>query len=370
MPLCLGWDIGGAHLKRSCLQARPQGATIQTAIVPFEIWRDPDGLARRLRALAATAEARPDGDTAPPWHAVTMTAELSDVFPGRAEGVRAILRACAAAFDPGRTRLLDLEGDLITPGEAMEHPLRVAAANWVGTALLAGRVAPAAVLIDVGSTTTDIIPIESGRPQPRGRTDTERLMSGELVYSGVLRTPPASLTETVPLGSGRCRVAAENFATTADVYLLLGRLDAADCTAPTADGRPVGFEEAAARLARIVCADAASLGRETIRSIAAHLEERQIGLIGRALEQVLSHSPTLRAAPAVVAGVGAFLAVEVAARAGLQPVPLERLLPWVEGERWGRAAPSAALALLMADSGGAGFSLTAAGCATTGPLPR
>jgi len=66
-----------------------------------------------------------------------------------------------------------------------------AAANWLALATYAGRLAPRgpAVLLDVGSTTTDVIPLQDGTPVPRGRTDPERLESKELVYTGVRRTP-------------------------------------------------------------------------------------------------------------------------------------------------------------------------------------
>src|SRR5207249_4809018 len=144
-------------------------------------------------------------DDRPGKHGVTMTAELSDLYPTRADGVRSILRACAQAL-PGPPRILDVRGGFLSVDEALDRPLEVAAANWVGTARLVARARRDALLIDVGSTTTDIVPIRAGEPRPAGRTDTERLLSGELVYSGVLRTPPSSLTDVVPLHGMWCRV--------------------------------------------------------------------------------------------------------------------------------------------------------------------
>jgi probable H4MPT-linked C1 transfer pathway protein len=338
-----GWDIGGVHLKWAELTTAPRPATIRTRVVPFEIWKDPGGLGSRLRSLL-------DGRSGP--HALTMTAELSDVFPTRAEGVRTILRASAEAL-PGPPRVLDLNGAFVSVQEALERPLDVAAANWMATARLAGRARQDALLIDAGSTTTDIVPIRAGAPRPSGRTDTERLLSGELVYTGVLRTPPSSLTDVVPLRGEWCRVSPEHFTIMADVYRILGAITEDDYTVATPDGRGRSRDEALARLARLVCADLSSIETAAVETIAGFLEERQIERVAMAIRQVLSRLP--RAAPpvAVTAGAGAFLAAKAARRAGLEVIGLAGLIPGIAGDGWTRAAPAAAIAVLLADENGA-----------------
>ncbi|HEU4402759.1 MAG TPA: hydantoinase/oxoprolinase family protein [Candidatus Polarisedimenticolia bacterium] len=378
MAIYFGWDIGGVHLKLARLETGVPGhrAVLRTWIEPFEIWRDAGALPGRLRRMLRAARpgsrrtgGRRGGLEPPAPHAVTMTAELSDVFAERAAGVRAILSSCAAAFAPATIGVLDLEARLVTPGEALEWPLRVAAANFMATARLAGRLCPSVLLIDVGSTTTDIIPIRGGRPRPHGRTDTERLVSGELVYTGLLRTPPGALTDSVPLSGGRCRVSSEYFTIMADVYRLLGRIDEAEYTVPTPDGRGKGRADAAARLARLVCSETATLGAEAIERIASFLEERQVERVAAAVSEVLARQPAPRPARAVIAGAGSFLAEAAARRAGLDPVPLTSLLPGIAGERWDRAAPSAALALLLAERAGETI-LSGSGSVRTGPGGR
>jgi len=342
-----GWDIGGVHLKLSRLRCAGDTASIVTRIEPFEIWREPAGLAPRLRALLGDVAIEPGAA-----HAVTMTAELSDVFPTRIEGVRSILRACAEAL-PAGPRVLDRRGALIDLGEAMERPIDVAAANWAATARLVGRVARNALLVDVGSTTTDIIPVRDGEPCPAGRSDTERLQSGELVYSGVLRTPPASLCDVVPLRGSMCRVAPEHFTTMADVYLILGSITAGEFTTPTADGRGRTRREAMTRLARLVCADLDEIGPAAVEAMAGFLKDRQVDRLARAIVQVLSRAECAGITTAVPAGAGAFLADEAARRAGLAASRLASLVPSVQGEGWDRSAPAAALAVLMASDNGA-----------------
>jgi len=361
----VGWDIGGANLKASLLETGGGPARLRTAIVPFEIWREPGALAARLRELRGHPEAQ---------CAITMTAELSDIFPDRAAGVRAVIDACAVALggragasETARFRVIDIEGQLIDPREAAGDPTRVAAANWMATARLAAALLPAGVTIDVGSTTTDIVPFADGVPRPRGRTDLARLASGELVYTGLLRTPPAAIADQVPLGGAWCRVASEQFAISADVHRILGTIDEDDYTPPTPDGRGRDPEACAVRLARIVCADARDLGIDAIRGMARFLKDRQIEGIARALHQVLSGSAVPGTPEAVPCGVGASLAGAAAARCGLPAARLaDRLGGVVENAGsfpggtdsrgggphrtriWDEAAPSAALAILMA----------------------
>ncbi len=354
MSGCYGWDIGGVHLKLSRLEyGDAKRAEITTSIEPFEIWKAPDTLAGRLTTMLARSTAGPAGGRRGDGvrHAVTMTAELSDLFASRSDGVRFILHACSEALGRDSFRVFTLDGALIRPEDAMESPLRAVAANWVATAHLIARHAGPSILIDVGSTTTDIIPIDTRGPITPSRADTERLLSGELVYTGVLRTPPASLAESVPLRGGSCRVASEHFCLMADAYRLLGRIVEGDYTVATADGRGKGREDAAARLARLVCADRRDLADAEITAIAEFLEERQIELIARALRQVRERFPGVRGRPIWTAGIGSFIAREAAVRSGEDARRLDQMIPDLAGDRWERAAPSAALALLMAAAG-------------------
>src|SRR5205085_469250 len=109
-------------------------------------------------------------------------------------------------------------------GHARARPHEVAAANWMASATLVARTVPDALFIDVGSTTTDIIPIAGGEVAAAGRTDPARLRSGELVYTGCLRTPVCAIVRSVPQSGGRTRVASERFAIAADVYRWLGSI--------------------------------------------------------------------------------------------------------------------------------------------------
>ncbi|MHB1425042.1 MAG: hydantoinase/oxoprolinase family protein [Gemmataceae bacterium] len=269
----LGLDIGGANLKA----AHTSGSALS---VPFALWKAPallpDALGRLLQDM-------------PPFDAVavTMTGELCDCFESKRQGVLAILDAVTAAAGSVPVHVWRNDGHLVDVAAARETPLQIASANWLALAVFAGRYAPKgpALLIDIGSTTTDIVPLLNGRPKPKGRTDPERLRSSELVYTGVRRTPLCSLLP----GFG----ATELFATTLDVFVLLDILpeDPMDCN--TADGRPATKAAAALRIARMRCADLETSTDDERRRLAVLAWDNQSLLLGVAFNRVARLLPAL-----------------------------------------------------------------------------
>jgi probable H4MPT-linked C1 transfer pathway protein len=300
----LGLDVGGANLKT----AHTNGAARSR---PFALWKDPAGLAAALRALVADM---PTADLL----AVTMTGELCDCFETKRDGVAAILDAVEEAWHalPGRAtlpvRVFTTQGRFLDAASARRFPLDVAAANWLALALHVGPYAPdgAAVLIDVGSTTTDIVPLQDGRSSPHGTNDPERLACGELVYTGVRRTPVCALIDRTAAGAG---LAAELFATTLDAYLILGMIPEDPADRNTADGRPATRAAAHARIARMMGADLETSTEDQRRRLAEAVRKAQASKIDWGLGLALRGAPPPRAA--VLAGEGTFLARFVLDRA-------------------------------------------------------
>jgi probable H4MPT-linked C1 transfer pathway protein len=334
----LGWDIGGVNTKAVRVRLRDGAAPeLESASVPYEIQHDLAALAGTLRLLAQRLGA------AEGWaHAVTMTAELSQAFRTKRVGVGAVLDGVVAAFPADLVRVFTVDGRFVAPDEARTIPLLVGASNWVATATLAARLAPDAILIDIGTTSTDIIPIVGGRVAARGRTDPARLSTGELVYTGAVRTPVEAIVREVPLWGGRATVSAEAFATSGDAHLWLGTLLPEDYTAPTSDRRPVTREAAGERLARVVCGDRDMLDDAAIDGIARAVVEAQVEQVVNGLGLVQRAAPALH--QAVVTGVGEFIAADAARRAGCDVISL--------ASHWGtaaRVAPAAAVGWLLAE---------------------
>jgi probable H4MPT-linked C1 transfer pathway protein len=263
----LGLDIGGANLKA----AHSIGVACSR---PFALWKQPDRLAEKLREMQA---ALPPASLV----AVTMTAELCDCFATRAEGVQAILTSAEDAAAGTPLRIWTTHGTLLKPAQVRADPQCAASANWLALAHLAARSTEdePGLLIDAGSTTTDIVYFADGRPQPHGYTDRERLVTGELVYTGLRRTPICAV-----LGLG---VAAELFATMLDAYVVLGLVPGNSRDSDTADGRPATRAAARTRLARMRCADGDSFSPAEAEELAKQAIDAQIAHLHKAVDQVL-----------------------------------------------------------------------------------
>lgn len=335
----IGWDIGGAHLKGARVE---NGRVVAAVQVPCPLWKGLDQL-----DLAFAQGRQRLGDA--PVHAVTMTGELSDVFASRAEGV-VRLTAIAQAHLTGAIRLYAGALGWLPPEGADTQAERIASANWHASASAAALASPDALFADMGSTTTDLIPISAGRVAARGGSDAERLLAGELVYSGATRTFLMAVAQRVPFRGAWTPVMNEYFASTADVHRVLGTLPEAIDMLPAADNRDKTVAASRARLARSIGRDPDEAQPDAWRSLAAYFAEAQLRAVHDAALQVLSAAPLQEAAPIVAAGTGRFILARLAARLG------RRLAHWEDGvdappelrSTISDCAPAAAVALLLA----------------------
>lgn len=312
MTTLIGLDIGGANLKAATVNGF-------TKTMPFAIWKSPHQLTDALNDLLAGF---PPSDL----FAVTMTAELADCFATKSDGVDHILRSIETVAAGRPVIVWQTGGEFFSPALAREFPLLVAAANWHALATWCGRSSTHdfSLLIDIGTTTTDLIPIEKGLPMPNGRTDLERLTSGELVYTGVRRTPVCAVVSSVLFRGRNCPVAAEFFATMHDVYLLLGEIPENSADNDTANSGPATIAGASQRLARMLCCDVTEVTNAELIEVARQISVAQQRLIGNALESILKNRPQ-QCQQVIVSGCGEFLAQKLLAQHS-QLADVERLL--------------------------------------------
>ena len=337
----IGLDVGGAHLKLARLSAA--GALEAARIAPCALWRGLDQLEDALVSLGG--DIPPDASCA-----VTMTGELVDLWPDRRAGVAAIAQALGARL--GRDRLAfyaGATGFVPASGEAA-HWSAIASANWRATAEAAAASGEAGLLIDVGSTTSDIIAFAGQKVLARGSDDASRMAADELVYLGAARTPVMALAARMPFGGGWISPMAEFFATTADVFRLTADLpDGADLH-PAADGGAKTVEASARRLLRMVGADLDDRTEGQARALAAWLAEAMLRRLCDAAALTLSRPDAPKAPTVFGAGVGRFLARRLADRLGLMYRDLGR--EWAQDEALAAlaadCAPAVAVARLLA----------------------
>lgn len=344
MAKVLGLDIGGANSKAAYTVTK-KGAIreVKVAVEYFPVWKQPSKLTEVLLKLKASLS-----QDVLDCVGVTMTAELSDAYQTKREGVNSILDSVESAFADLPVYVLNVDATLEALSTARREPLGVAAANWAATGWLVSQYFENCVVVDIGSTSTSIIPVINGKVSAQGKTDLDKLICGELVYTGSLRTNVAAIVQAIPVKGGNASVASELFALSADVHLVLGHITGEQYTSETADCRGRTRAEALARLARVVCADKEMLTEREIFEMAQYIYGKQIQQVTGGLSQVYKRIKQLASTkvPVLVAGLGKdFLARKAAEQVGADVImDLGELLP----KGVSLAVPAVGVALMAA----------------------
>ncbi len=347
MTNILAFDIGGANIKATFFITKNGVITdFRSSLEYFPFWKRT--MEQLYHVLSMQRDTLIDGLNMPDVVGITLTAELSDVFKTKRDGVNQILDCVERTFTNIPIKVLDVDGNLLTVEEAKKEPIKVSSANWVATGWMIAQYIRNCVIVDVGSTTTSIIPVIDGKIVAKGKTDLEKLILGELVYSGSLRTNLAAIVQEVPVRGQMSRVSSELFAQSGDVHLILGNISEVDYTSETTDNKGKSCSEAEARLARLVCADIEILSKGELLDIAKYIYEKQILQIKSAIEQIFNElnfnaKTTL---PIVVTGLGKdFLAKRAAEELGvLHILDITELLP----NAVALISPSVGIALMVA----------------------
>ncbi|MDP6354527.1 MAG: hydantoinase/oxoprolinase family protein [Planctomycetota bacterium] len=309
----LGLDIGGANIKA----AHSNG---EAALFPFRLWRHPEKLTDQLRSL------RDDFPESDRWH-VTMTGELCDCFATKKDGVSQIIDSVLAVDPTQNCWFWSTGGIFLSASLAAQNYLSVAAANWHALgSVIAARYYPdtSGILLDIGSTTTDIIPLSRGLIATDSKTDTERLRRRELAYTGVGRSTVSSIVRSVPLAGSDCPIASEYFADIRDVHVVLGWRQEDHLNCKTADDRPLSLKNSRARLARIICSDNTLSSDADIQTIADAIAQSQLAQIRSALLAVATRITPVETL--TICGSGDYLAQRLVNTSSIKATALSETL--------------------------------------------
>ncbi len=317
----IGWDIGGAHLKVASIDQ--YGAVNFANQLATPLWK---GFSSLDDAISKMKSQILDVSVT---HAITMTAELADIFKDRSSGVKELTRFLNGHFEEECYHLYAGKGGLIKPDQAELHIADIASANWHATASFVAQHIDEGVLIDIGSTTTDIIPFSSGQLINSAYTDHERLRNNELVYTGIIRTPVMAVVNKIFCEDQLQNIAAENFSTMADIYRLTGELNEQDDMMMTADGAGKTLFDSARRLARMVGLDLQD-GDDICPAIeiAKYVADSHLEKINESLSIILSRPEMKQINCLVGAGAGRFLIRKLASRNNLKHVDFTDLLSY------------------------------------------
>lgn len=325
----LGLDIGGANTKAALIKFEHTKIVKSFSYIEyFPFWEKtlkeiPAMLKRLNRKIIEKNNLNLNQID---YIAVTITAELSDAFQTKREGINIILDALGQVFNTKKLFFINIYNKFINYEQARQETLSLAAANWVSTALFLGKFISNCILIDSGSTTIDVIPILNSLTNTKGKTDLERLLNHELIYTGGLRATIPSITHFVPYKGKNVRISFEKFALISDVHRILNNISQKDYINDTADGRSKSLENCYARLARILCMDLETISREELTIIAKYIYNKQLELISTEIQeftkQLKGRIPEFKENPQfVITGLSAhFLARNVLEKLGYNKI--------------------------------------------------
>jgi probable H4MPT-linked C1 transfer pathway protein len=305
----VGWDIGGAHLKAALLNS--DGKIIEVYQYACPLWK---GLVELESAVTVILKMLPVGAK---QHAITMTGELVDFFRDRDDGVAQII-ATMQRYIPHEPLFIyaGLQGFIASEDVKTTDYVAIASANWLASASFVAQKIKSALFVDIGSTTTDILRCENGTVQAIGLTDYQRLQSKELVYTGIVRTAVMAVSQSVFFKGQSVGLMAEYFATMADVYRLTGELNEAHDQTDTADGAEKSIPASVKRLSRMIGYEFELKDLNLWRSVALQLKHQQKQYIQSACLRQLSRHEKPELPCIVGAGIGRFLAKQIAADLG------------------------------------------------------
>ena len=326
----VGWDIGGAHVKAAVIN--PEGGIIAIYQQPCPLWK---GIEQLWRAVDSIMQTLADENYC---HAITMTGELVDLFEHREDGVKQIIDTMTMLLPEKRCLIFaGKEGLLKAEQVEARHYQVIASANWLASASFAAQKVDSGLFVDIGSTTTDILLLNDGNVLAEGYTDYQRLLSQELIYTGIVRTAVMAIAQTALDEGQEIGLMAEYFATMADVYRVTGELNELHDQTETADGAEKTITASARRLSRMIGCDFFPDELPRWQHFAENIRTRQLQKIQRGCERQLfargaCEQGFSKNSPLIGAGVGRFLVKQIALNLGHPYLDFSDLFPEPENQ--------------------------------------
>ena len=289
----IGWDIGGAHIKAAKIDFKKK--TSKTKQIYSPIWKNVNYLKKSIKLIKKKL-----GKTN--YHAITMTAELSDIFPDRKNGVKHIINLSSKILGE-KNIFFYSKKNFLKKKLAIKKPFELNSMNWHATASFVSNFFPNCILVDIGSTTSDIIPIKNKEIISKDVSDYQRLKSNELIYLGVLRTPIQAVERKKNLIN-------ENFANLSDVYRVLNKIPSTFDLLPTLDRKTKNKHDSARRIARIFGKDYKKNHFLKWKKIAYQIEGEHLKILKSVIKKIEKKN-FLKKVPIIGAGIGEFLVKKI-----------------------------------------------------------
>ena len=260
--ILLGWDIGGANIKVCVFNSDKK--IIQMHKKNLNIWNDFSDINFFFNTVLNLYK---DYDIK---SFITITAESCDNFKDRNEGIISILSECDKNI-VGKKYYYTNKNIYVDYKEAVNDTSKLFSTNWILTSNFLNASNKIDLIIDVGSTTTDII--FKNINIDNNINDYKRLTNKTLLYAGVIRTPLPMLTDEVLYRSNYTSLVREVFATTGDIFNVLGDINFIDHNYVGSDNLQFTLENSLIRLSRVIGLDYDQSDKKNIIEIAYNIKK-------------------------------------------------------------------------------------------------
>ncbi len=232
----IGWDIGGAHLKSCVINNQKTVCSVDLC----ELWKTKE-VGYMINQIIKQYSHKGIVN-----NVITMSGEMCDVFENRDQGVKKILNY----FKKFVNTYVYTRNCGIVSVKHNTKPKNIASANWHVIAKFMCKKLTNAIIIDLGSTTTDFILIKNSKIINKRLDDFSGLRSQELSYIGCLRTPPYIFERSLKINNKDIHIIPENFSSLADVYRIIKKLPKSFYYSSTCDSKDKDIKACMVRFAR------------------------------------------------------------------------------------------------------------------------
>ncbi len=289
----LGIDIGGAHIKLVGLDEKKN-----VIIVKYRkcyIWKDPQKLLGEIKFINSLSKNKEV------VCGITMTAELCDIFSTRKSGAKTLRNKCRKIKFK---KLFYENSKKVFESIDKSNPVNFMSMNWHAAGRFIAKFLENAILIDLGSTTTDFICIKNNKIMNIGFDDFSRLQNGELLYTGIIRTPIFGIENSVNLNSKEFNIIPEFFSRTSDLYRVQGKIKKIFDIDEEADLSSKSINSSYRRIARSFGLDLSNQNKKIIHKLSKKITEQQLNLISENVDKLIKKFGMTQKTPLILAGIG------------------------------------------------------------------
>jgi uncharacterized hydantoinase/oxoprolinase family protein len=295
----LGLDVGNAKIKLCYLESggvlTEDAVRWRSFLLPFSTDRRHDfevGVPDRVELTARVFDFDPHA-----LDAVVACSSHAYSFPFLHESVVHLASILTDCFDPTPVWVVAVDGTLTPANEIEGLDLEELSAhvltNYYGSAWLGSRLIRNGIAVDIGTTSTDVIPIVEGRVDPVGLARPSeyvrfRYQNHRLAWYGVTWTPLVMVAPEIVTASATYQVVARGHRSDL-VFALDDDLDP-DLLSDHAYYPPPNREQALAGLCELVGLDRRLLPESEILAIREFLHERLVERVAGLMTTVVRES--------------------------------------------------------------------------------